>query len=76
MMGQVLTDNVKSKVGSELAQAEFLAGLDVAVQVVEETLRLFQHGGGEAEEMLRGEACDDSLSEILPFIALSPRGMA
>lgn len=66
----VLTDNVKSQVGGEFAEAEFLAGLDVFVQVIKEALRLFQHGRREAEEMLRGEAGNDSLSEILPFITL------
>lgn len=66
----VLTDNVKSQVGGELAQAKLLARLDVPVQVIEEALRFFQHGRSERQQMLRGEAGDDSLPEVLPLIAL------
>lgn len=66
----MLTDNVESQVGCELAQTEFLARLDVFVQMIEEALRLFQHGRSETEEMLGSKTCDDTLSQIFPFIAL------
>lgn len=74
--GLVFTNYVEGQVCGKLPKPELFSRFGVAIQMVEEALRLLQHGRCQGEKMLRRKAAYHSLSQVFPFFALSCQTVA